>query len=196
MTSELRGTVTKLLQDAADGDDVAWQELFEAVYTELHAQAGYRMRGERPDHTLQPTALVNEAYLRLVEGGALKQGKGRAYFFAAAAKAMERILIEYHRKRTARKRGGGRARVAFDDVLDSLEAQRVDIIVLQDLLEQLEELNPRQSTMIRSQVFFGSTVQEIADTLDVSVSTVEKDLRLARAWLRQQLSADSTEDDS
>jgi RNA polymerase sigma-70 factor (ECF subfamily) len=146
------------------------------------------MRRERPDHTLQPTALVHEAALRVLQTDAILQFDGRGAFFGAMATAMRRVLIDHARRRGAERRQGERRRVPLDELLDSLEqSHRLNLLDLDDALAELEELNPRQGAVVVQRFFCGFALPEIAEHLGVSLSTVEKDWRLARAWMRQRL---------
>jgi RNA polymerase sigma factor (TIGR02999 family) len=188
MTTEPQGDITQLLARVGDGDEAAKERLLEAAYNELHALATDLMRRERPGHTLQPTALVHEAVLRLDSGGDLGQGRHRAYFFGAMAQAMQRILVEHARRRRALRRGGERRRVPLDEALDAIEqAHNLDMIDLDEALGLLETLNSRQATIVRLRFFVGLAMREIAEQLEVSMTTVEKDWRVARAWLRVRL---------
>ena len=188
MTTGSQGDITQLLAQAGDGDPAAKDRLLEAAYDELHAVASELMRRERPGHTLQATALVHEAVLRLGGSGDLGQGRHRAYFFGAMAQAMQRILVEHARRRGALRRGGNLHRVPLDGAVDAIEqAHGIDLIDLDDALAQLEALSTRQSTIVRLKFFVGLEMREIAEQLEVSTSTVEKEWRVARAWLRLQL---------
>ncbi len=187
MAGDTQGEVTKLLPDIAAGSREAKNQLFELVYEELRGIANGLMRWEREDHTLQPTALVNEAYLKLCAGTELK-ADNRAYFFAAAANAMRQVLVDRAWKRKAEVHGGKLRRVPFDPVLDWLEStQQVDVLALHEALERLEGLGKRQHEVIMLRFFGGLKDEEVAEHLKVSVSTVEKDWKMARAWLHGQL---------
>ena len=182
------GEVTRLLDQLAVGDTKAKENLINLAYAELRELAQRLMRRERPDHTLQPTALVHEAALRVLQTGATLQFAGRGAFFGAMAIAMRRVLIDHARRRAAQRRQGERRRVPLDDVLESLEeSHRLNVLDLDSALGELEQLNPRQGTVVVQRFFGGFTLPEIAEHLNVSLSTVEKDWRLARAWMRQRL---------
>jgi RNA polymerase sigma factor (TIGR02999 family) len=158
------------------------------VYDELRGLAAGILRQEgEPQQALQPTALVHEAYLRLDRDGCLGGAPNRSYFFGAAAHAMHEILVEHARRRRAEKRGGGRQRVPLDDVLDCFERDNMDVVALHEALNELAGLNERQSQVVVLRFFGGYTVAEVAEQLGVSVSTVESDFRLARAWLHRQI---------
>jgi RNA polymerase sigma factor (TIGR02999 family) len=182
------GEVTTILARIEDGDAAARDQLLTLVYDELRMIAGGLMRRERQEHTLQPTALVHEATLRLLNAQALDNMKGRGYFYAAVTRAMRQILVEHARRRTAQRRGGDRSTVPLDCVVDSVETEgRVNLLTLNDALEQLSALNGRQSEVVTMRFFGGMGMEEIADALGISLSSVEKDWRLARAWLRTQV---------
>lgn len=181
------GEVTKLLVAISEGSQEAKNRLFELVHEELRIIAHRKMRGERNDHTLQSTVLVNEAYLKLFAGKELEAGN-RAHFFAAAANAMYQVLVDHAKKRKAEIHGGNRQRVQLDAVLDSLETtQKVKMPALHDALERLKEFGERQYDAIILRFFGGLTHEEVAKRLDVSVATVEKDWKMARAWIHGQL---------
>lgn len=161
-------------------------ELMEVVYAELRTLAGSYFKGQPTGHTLQPTALVHEAFLRLARVD-VDKFRGREHFFAVAATAMRQILTSHARARRADKRGGGAAQVTLTNLVVPDEHSTVDMVLLDDVLRQLEELNPRQARIVECRFFGGLTVQEIANVLGVSVTTVEKDWRRARAWLATEL---------
>ena len=156
------------------------------VYDELRRRAGSYLRGERPDHTLQPTALVHEAYVKLVNQREAKW-KDRAHFCAVAAEAMRRILIDHARKHRAARRGGGGQRVTLCDAIGDPRSMEVDVIDLDDALTRLRELHERQSRVVELRFFGGLSVEEIAEILEVSPRTVKGDWRVARAWLQTRL---------
>jgi RNA polymerase sigma factor (TIGR02999 family) len=145
------------------------------------------MRHERPDHTLQPSALVDEALIRLFDGEVLARATDRRYLFAAAAQAMRQVLVDHARHRDAAKRAGGRGRVPLDQVLDYLEERKLDVIALNEAVDRLMALDQRQGLVVTFRFFLGMTVPEVAEALDVSPGTVEGVWRIARAWLRRQL---------
>jgi RNA polymerase sigma factor (TIGR02999 family) len=158
------------------------RELFEQVYAQLRSVAQERLREERRDHTLQATALVHEAWIRLAGGKAIRWG-GRAQFFAAAVEAMRRILIDHARKRNADKRGGGRPR-EVSSVLDLASDEKIgEAIVLDDLLLRLEKEDPRSTQVVRLRFYAGLSLEETAEVLGVSIGTVKNDWAYARAWL-------------
>jgi RNA polymerase sigma-70 factor, ECF subfamily len=170
------GEVTRLLDQLAVGDATAKENLINLAYAELRKLAERLMRRERLDHTLQPTALLHEAALRVLRTDAILQFEGRGAFFGAMATAMRRVLIDHARRRRAGRRQGERRRAALDDVLESLEeSHRLDLLDLDDALEELVQLNPRQGAVVVQRFFGGFTLPEIAQHLDVSLSTVEND---------------------
>jgi RNA polymerase sigma factor (TIGR02999 family) len=181
--------VTQLLQRWEAGDGSAVDELIPLVYDELRALAARRLRGEREGHTLQATALVNEAYLRMV--GSAVPLQGRAHFFALAAKIMRRILVDHARTREAAKRGGGAARVSLTDArlfaASSGDGDPIDVLAIHDALDALESRDERKARVIELSVFGGLTQREIAESLSISPATVERDLRFARAWMAKRL---------
>jgi RNA polymerase sigma factor (TIGR02999 family) len=188
MEADPKGEVTRLLGEVAGGNDEAKEQLIAVVYDELRALAGGFMRRERAGHTLEPTALVHEALVRLLDEPALKEGRNRAYFFGAMAQAMRRVLVEHARARGAQRRGGDLQRVGLDHAVEHVEKNHnVNLLSLDDALEELRALDPRQAEIVVLRFFGGFEMTEIAGQLDVSLSTVEKDWRMARAWLRQQL---------
>jgi RNA polymerase sigma factor (TIGR02999 family) len=145
------------------------------------------MRRERPGHTLQPSALVHEALLRLLDGDALADVPNRRYLFAAAAQAMRQVLVDHARRRHAARRLGERIRLPLDEALVTFEEQGLDVIALHDALDQLAESNPRQAQVVVLRFFGGLSIPEVAETLEVSDTTVEGDWRFARAWLHGRL---------
>ena len=181
--------VTRILHAAARGDDRAASELFPKVYEELRALAGGYFRRERSDHTLQPTALVHEAFLRLVRDEDASFDS-RAHFFAVAATAMRRILVNHAKSRGREKRGGGRARAPFDENLaDSaaIPSDGVDLVALDEALVRLSELDAQKARIVELRFFGGMTIEEAARALGVSPRTVRRDWTFAKAWLRGEL---------
>ena len=187
MGTERPGDLTAILNEARSGDPDARERLVRAIYAELRRTAGGLMRRERPGHTLQPSALVHEALLRLLDGDALADVPHRRYLFAAAAQAMRQVLVDHARRRHARKRDGNRVRVPLDEALAHLEEQGLDVIALHEALERLAQDHPRPAQVVDLRFFGGLSVPEVAEALDVSTGTVEGDWRVARAWLRGQL---------
>ncbi|MBL8863789.1 MAG: sigma-70 family RNA polymerase sigma factor [Planctomycetes bacterium] len=178
--------VTRLLDAIGRGEDGASARLLELVYGELRALAGAYGRGQRPGHTLQPTALVHEAFVKLVEADA-REFTDRAHFLAVAATAMRHILSDHARARRADKRGGGLERVTLVEGALAGEARDLDLVALDDALQELSELDARKHRVVELRFFGGLTAEEAARVLDVSLSTVESDWRAARAWLHVRL---------
>jgi RNA polymerase sigma-70 factor (ECF subfamily) len=187
MGTEARRGFTLILGRARDGDERARDELISLVYDELRRVASRLMRRERTDHTLSPTAVVHEAVIRLLGDAVFDKSPDRAYLFASAARAMREVLIDHARRRGADRRGGGRRRVSLDLVVDYFEEQGLDVVAVHDALDRLAELNERQSQVMTLRYFGGMTVAEVATSIGVSPVTVERDWRLARAWLSRQL---------
>jgi RNA polymerase sigma-70 factor, ECF subfamily len=184
-----RGDVTRLLTDAASGDELAAASLFAIVYDDLRRVAAAALRRERSDHTLQPTALVHEAYLRLAE--APDDGwHNRHHFLATAARAMRRILVDHARSRKAHKRGRGQARVPLDevDVASPVVDADLDLVALDEALARLAALDPRQARIVELRFFGGLTVEETAAIVDVSTRTVKREWQVARVWLKREMS--------
>ena len=178
--------VTALLQAWNGGDQGALDALMPRVYRELRRLARGYMRHERPDQTLQPTALVNEAYLRLVDIQRVR-GQDRAHFFAISARLMRRVLVDMARSRAALKRAGGVERISFDEELIPGLQSAAALVALDDALEALAKLDERKSQVIELRFFGGLDVQETAEALHVSPRTVMREWRLARAWLSREL---------
>ncbi len=177
--------VTALLGQLAGGNGTVVDSLMPLVYHELRAIARRQLRRERANHTLSATALVHEAYLKLVDQKS--DWKNRAHFYAIAAQAMRRILINYAHRRRAAKRGGGEAFVTFDEELAPVESRAEDLLQLDEALERLQGMSERQCRGVVYRFFGGMTQEEIAEVLGVSVQTVRLDWRLARAWLSREL---------
>ena len=179
--------ITQLLVSWSQGDQAALDALTPLVHHELHRLATRVMTGERPGHLLQPTALVNEAYLRLVDWQQVRW-QNRAHFFAAAAQMMRRVLVDMARTRDRVKRGGGLVQVPLAEAADvAATAPGVDLVALDDALNTLAGLNARQCRVIELRFFGGLTLEEAAHVLDVSVGTVRRDWSLAQAWLFREL---------
>ena len=177
--------ITRLLQAWREGDGEALDALIPLVYEELRRMARRYMRGQKPGHTLQTTALVNEAYMRLA-GSDQVRWQNRAHFFAVSAQVMRRILVDFARARNNLKRGGGN-RVAFDEAVELVPGRRTDLVALDDALKALAELAPRQSRIVELRYFGGLTEEETAEVLGVSERTVRREWSLARAWLFREL---------
>lgn len=178
--------ITQWLVQWRNGDRAALDQLMSLVYEELHQLADRYMRGERPDHTLQATALVHEAYLRLVELENI-QWQDRAHFFAIAARMMRRVLVDYARHRRARNREAGESTLPLDDVATLAQAQEPALLALDEALNSLEAIDPRKCQIVEFKFFGGLTTEESAEVLGVSPTTVEREWRLARAWLFHEM---------
>src|SRR5207248_4299768 len=177
--------VTQILSAIEAGDPKAAAELLPLVYDELRKLAAVRLAEEKPGQTLQPTALVHEAYLRLVGGAQPQDWHGRGHFFAAAAEAMRRILIDRARHKQTGKAGGGRRRLDLDDVEPALDEENGDrLLALDEALRQFEAEDPRKADLVKLRFFAGLTAEQAAAALGVSTSTAEKDWAYARSWLR------------
>jgi RNA polymerase sigma factor (TIGR02999 family) len=185
--------ITELIADVRQGNAAATHDLFQRVYRELRQLAGYYMRSERPDHTLQPTALVHEAYLRLVEQRNLP-GESRAHFFGVAANVMRRILIDHARAHRANKRGGRDVKVPLEDA-PSMAAENPEYLLeIDQALERLAAIDPRQAQVVELRFYGGLSVEETAEILGVGARTIDRDWRIARGWLRRQLSGSGTDE--
>ena len=182
-------TVTRLLADAQRGESAAVERLLPIVYAELHRIAEQQMAGERPDHTLQPTALVHEAFLRLV--GTSGSFTDRSHFIRTAARAMRRVLVDHARARKAAKRPGD-LRVTLDESLVSEPDRVIDMLVLDEALERLAAAEPRWAQVVELRFFGGLEVDETARALGISAATVKRDWQFARAWLARELRAGAT----
>jgi RNA polymerase sigma-70 factor (ECF subfamily) len=180
------GDVTQLLLGLAARDSRAESELLEVVYAELHRMADRLMRSERPDHTLQATALINEAYLHLVDQRG-KDWKNRAHFFGVAALVMRRILVDYARTRGRDKRGGRQHKVSLDETVLITPGQSDEILALDEALSRLSQFDPRQSRVVELRFFGGLTEAEAAEVLGVATRTVKRDWAIAKAWLYGEL---------
>lgn len=178
--------VTRLLLAWGSGDEQALERLIPIVYDELRRLAHRYMLGERPDHLLNTTALVNEAYFRLVDLDSLSW-KDRNHFFAIAAQQMRRILIDYARSRKALKRGGDAQPVPLEEGMLAESPASVDLLALDEALNHLKSFDPRKSRVVELRFFGGLTIEETASALDVSPDTVMRDWRFARSWLRREL---------
>ena len=180
--------ITKLLIGLKDGDRAsAASKLMPLVYDEFRALAARHLRRERADHTLQPTALVHEAYLRLIDQTRV-DWQGRTHFFAVGAQAIRRILVDHARQRKRQKRGGGAGRVVLDESVALAPQRAEEILALDEALEKLGKLDTRQAQVVEMRFFAGMSVEEVAEVLGVSKRTIEGDWTMARAWLMRELS--------
>jgi RNA polymerase sigma factor (TIGR02999 family) len=181
--------VTLLLHHWRQGDQAALGQIAEIVSRELHRLAASYLRRERPGHTLQPTALVNEAFIRLVGQAGRSDWESRSHFVAIAAHHMRQILVDHARRHNAAKRGAGETMIALDDAQAASEPRSVDLLALDHALARLADVDPRKARAMELKYFGGLEMSEIASVLEISLKTVEKDVRLAVAWLRSALSA-------
>jgi RNA polymerase sigma factor (TIGR02999 family) len=186
MTKPSPQDVTQWLIAWSQGDQAALDRLMPLVYDELHRMAKRHMARQQPGHTLQTTALIHEAYLRLV-GQPAKQWQNRAHFFAVAAQAMRHVLVDYARSRGYQKRGGGARAVSLDEAAIVSHERAAELIALDEALTDLAALHPRQSQVVELRFFGGLSVEETAEVLKVSPDTVMRDWRMAKAWLYNQL---------
>ena len=184
------GEVTQLLDELRRGNRDAEAKLVPLVYTQLRRLAAHYLRQERPDHTLQPTALVHEAYLRLVEQRRV-QWQSRAHFFGVAAQLMRRILVDYARERQAGKRAGIERRISLEQVLVFSQEKSGKLIALDEALQRLAQLDPRQSRIVELRFFGGLSVEETAEVVGISPRQVKRDWSVARAWLHGELTEGS-----
>jgi RNA polymerase sigma factor (TIGR02999 family) len=182
---DVNGDVTQLLEAAGGGDREALERLYERVYGELRAMANSGMRRERDGHTLQPTALVNEAFIRL--GPADNVWENRRHFFGAAAQAMRRILVDHARQKQADKRGDGLARITFADLDVGAPETDLDVLAVNDALDRLAAEEPRLAELVNLRFFAGMSIADTAQALDLSPATVKRDWTFARAWLYEQI---------
>lgn len=184
--SDQPGHITELLRRWSGGDHSALDELTPLVYAELRQLAAAYLRRERAGHTLQATALVNEAYLRLV-GQRPQRWQGRTHFYGIAARLMRQVLIEYARRQKAEKRGGGIASVTLEHAADITGAADVDVLAVHEALERLAAFDPQQARIVELRFFGGLSIAEAAEVIGVGHATVEREWSLARAWLRKEL---------
>jgi RNA polymerase sigma factor (TIGR02999 family) len=186
MTTPSEKEVTQLLIAWSNGDQAALEQLTPLVYSELHRLAHRYLGRERKGHTLQTTALVHEAYIRLIDQKEVRW-QNRAHFFAIAAQIMRRILVDYARARNYAKRGGGAQRVSFDEAMDVSDERAADVIALDEALSALAELDQRKSRIIELRFFGGLSIEETAEVLGVSPGTVMRDWTFAKAWLQREI---------
>jgi RNA polymerase sigma factor (TIGR02999 family) len=183
---ETSGQVTQLLSNWSNGDLQAREEVFPLVYNELRRLAASYLRRERSDHTLQATALVHEAYLRLVEHDSANW-QNRHHFFGAAAQLMRRILVDHARGHLAEKRGSGLAKVPLTEAIAMSQEQPAELLALDECLTRLAAFDPQQGRVVELRVFAGLSVEETAAVLSISPATVKRDWALAKAWLWRQI---------
>lgn len=179
--------ITSLLRRWSQGDRAALDQLMPAVYQELHRLADSYLRRERPGHTLQPTALINEAYMRLVKQD-FPEWQSRRHFFGVAAQLMRQILVEHARARSSIKRGSGQQKLSLDEALTFSEEKAADLVALDDALTALAAFDERKVRIVELRYFGGQSLEETAETLGISVATVVREARLAQAWLHREMS--------
>jgi RNA polymerase sigma factor (TIGR02999 family) len=194
MTASLPN-VTAMLRDWSNGDQQAQDQLFRAVYNELHGQAAGYLRHERPGLSLQTTDLIHEAYLRLIDQQHV-EWHDRLHFFAIAAKVMRRILVDHGRSRQAAKRGGSDIRLPLEEAMVILPGPDLDFVALDEALNKLAEIDPQQSQVVELRFFSGLSVEETAKVMSVSERTVKRDWHVAKAWLRRELSRGGAANDT
>ena len=183
----MQARVTELLRSSTRGSREALDELIPLVYRELRRLAGAQLKSERPDHTLQATALANEAYLKLIDQNRV-EWQNRAHFFAVAARVMRRVLVDYARKQRAEKRGGDVGRVTLSEAIHASDSSaEVDVVALDAALEKLTALEPRYGEIVELRFFGGLTVEETAAVLKISQATVKRDWAAAKALLYREL---------
>jgi RNA polymerase sigma factor (TIGR02999 family) len=180
--------VTRILSAAEQGDPHAAEQLLPLVYDELRKLAAARLADEKPGQTLQPTALVHEAYLRLVGDGQVRDWNSRGHFFAAAAEAMRRILVDSARRKQSLKGGGGRRREELDHVAPAVEGPDFDLLDLDEALGRLEQRDARKAQLVKLRFFAGLTVEQAARAVGIAPSTADEDWAYARSWLRLAIS--------
>jgi len=178
--------VTAMLRDWSGGDKQAQEELFQAVYAELHRQAARYLRYERPGLTLQTTDLIHEAYLRLIDQDRV-EWKNRLHFFGIAAQLMRRILVDHARQQHAAKRGGSNIRSPLEDAMIASAGTDLNVVALDEALSRLATIDPQQTRVVELRFFSGMSVEETAEVLGVSERTVKRDWHVAKAWLRREL---------
>jgi RNA polymerase sigma factor (TIGR02999 family) len=179
--------ITRLLEQWSNGDAEVLDDLMPLVYHELRRQASGYLRRERPNHTLQPTALINEAYLKLIGQRDVKW-QNRAHFFAFAAQAMRRILVDYARERKREKRGGAPENLPLDEALTIVSQEKsIDLVALDEALNKLAAFDERQAKVVELRYFSGLSIEETAEVLHVSNVTVRRDWNMAKAWLHQEI---------
>jgi RNA polymerase sigma factor (TIGR02999 family) len=178
--------LTRLLDDWSKGDPQALDQLMPIVYDELRSLAGRYLRRERSDHTLQPTALVNEAYMRLIDQHSVRW-QNRAHFFGVAAQMMRRILVDHAKGHRREKRGGGARKVSLDEAIELSDERANGLVALDEALTALAKFDERKSRVVELRYFGGLSVEETAGVLQVSVNTILRDWKLARAWLYNQI---------
>ncbi len=186
MSEAKQHDVTRLLKAWSGGNQQALDELMPTLYTEMRKLARSYLRRERSDHTLQATALVNEAYMRLVDQRAV-QWQNRAHFFGIAAQIMRRILVDHARMQKAEKRGSGESPIVLDEALEVAAGGHVDFVAVDDALKALADLDPRQAKIVELRFFGGLSIEETAEVMQLSTATIKREWSGARTWLRREL---------
>jgi RNA polymerase sigma factor (TIGR02999 family) len=187
MKTQTQADVTRLLVNWTNGDKKALEALMPLVYGELHRLAKRYLRRERSDHTLQSTALVHEAYLRMVDQKGM-QWQNRAHFFAVAAQMIRRILVDHARTHKAEKRGGGAPKLALDEAIGVPQRRDLNLVALDDAINTLTGMDPQQGRIVELRFFGGLSIEETAEVLNISPATVKRDWAVAKAWLYRDLS--------
>jgi RNA polymerase sigma factor (TIGR02999 family) len=190
MSESLQGHVTQILQAWRSGDETAAERLFPLVYADLRARAASALRPERANHTLTPTALVHEAYLRLVDQR-LPQFENRRHFYGVAARVMRQVLVDHARAHHAEKRNSGRAVLPLDETLPITDERSHELIALDDALRALAAFDPSKARLVELRYFVGLTIEETATMLDSSPATIKREWALARAWLHRNIAEGS-----
>src|SRR5262245_7580430 len=178
--------ITQLLRKWSEGDRAALDQLMPIVYQELRKLANSYLRGERSDHTLQPTALINEAYIRLVKQD-FPEWQSRKHFYGVAAQLMRQILVEHARARATAKRGDGAQKLSLDEAPVFSQERAADLVALDDALTALARFDERKARVVELRYFGGFSVEEVANALDISVATVGREIRMAQAWLHREM---------
>ncbi len=178
--------INLLLDQYRDGQAEAFEELMALVYDDLRKLAAWQLQSERPDHTLQPTALVHEVYLKLAAQNPV-EWNNKAHFFALAAQVMRHILVDYARTRQREKRGGVQAKIGLEDVLNLSASSEPELIALDEVLETLAEKDPRKCLIVELRYFGGLGIEETAEVLGISTTTVRREWTMAKAWLRREM---------
>ncbi len=191
MTSNQTSQITQILEEIKAGDRSAFEKLVPLVYDELRELAASHLKRERKNHTLQPTALVHETYMKLLDQSRV-DWQGRTHFFAVGAQAMRRILVDHARQHRAAKRGGGRQLIALDEKLLPGARRNEDLLAVDDAMAKLAQLDPQQARMVELRFFGGLTMAEVAEVLGMSKRSVEREWTMVRAWLRRELGDDET----
>ena len=184
---ERQPEITRMLRAWSGGDREAVDTLMPLVYDELHKVAAQYLRKQRPDHTLQPTALVNEAYLKLIDISSVSW-QDRAHFFAVASQTMRHVLVDHARGRNRDKRGGGAQKVSLDEAISFSQGNEVDLLSLDEAMRELAAMDEQQSRIVELRFFGGLTVEETAVVLHISPATVKREWRIAKAWLHKRMS--------